>query len=73
MSDIKTTWPVALGVALIGFALSFVFLLLMRMCAGVITWAMIFGYFAALITLGALCIHKANTNSFSDVPSAFQS
>lgn len=34
---------------------------------------MIIGYFAVLITLGIICIHKANTNDFQNVPSGFQS
>ena len=36
----------------------------MRLCAGVITWMLIFGYFVLLTTLGVLCLYKSyNDNS----------
>ncbi|KAL4476085.1 hypothetical protein ABPG74_009818 [Tetrahymena malaccensis] len=72
MSDIRTTWPVSLGVAFIAFGVSFIFLILMRTCAGFITWSMIAGYFILLITLGSLCLYKSYNKSYENVPSEFQ-
>jgi solute carrier family 44 (choline transporter-like protein), member 2/4/5 len=43
------------------------------MCAGVITWLMIIGYFIVLIALGIYCLNSANSGNTSNLPSSLQS
>lgn len=71
MNDLKATWEVCLIVFFLSFAISIIFLLLLRLCAGVIAWSMIVLYHLLLFTLAAFCLYNAN-NPDESLPSSLR-
>lgn len=60
VSDIRKCWGVILGMAGVAFLLGFVYMILLRHCAGVMTWLSIIGVISALAVLGGLYYTGAN-------------
>ncbi|EGR30686.1 solute carrier family 44 protein member 2, putative, partial [Ichthyophthirius multifiliis] len=56
ISDLKTAIPLFIGIFILSFCVSLIFLFLLRICAGFITWIIFSGYFIGLISLGFICI-----------------
>jgi hypothetical protein len=56
ISDIKTTWWMILVVGGIALISGFIFLFLMKMCAGIVIWLFILLFLGLLIVVGTVCL-----------------
>ena len=56
VSDIRTTWPVILGMCGLALLFTFALIMLLRYCSGFFTWFAIFGMIAMFIVLGSVLI-----------------
>jgi choline transporter-like protein 2/4/5 len=54
VSAVKKTWPIILACCGIAIALGIIFMILMRFCAGIVTWLFIICFTLALALIGAL-------------------
>mmetsp|Transcript_28845 Transcript_28845/g.51375 ORF Transcript_28845/g.51375 Transcript_28845/m.51375 type:complete len:642 (-) Transcript_28845:138-2063(-) len=66
IGDIVTVWPIMVAVAGIAVVVAAIYLLIMRMCVGVIVWVCIFATFAILVALGGFTYWTANNVYDSD-------
>jgi hypothetical protein len=59
MSDLHTSWPIALAVLFMSLAVSIIFLFFIRACGGCLVWTVIVLYFAVIITFGVVAFLAA--------------
>lgn len=59
MSDLQTTWPIALSVLFMALVVSIVFLFFIRACGGCLVWTVILLYFAVIISFGVVAFLAA--------------
>lgn len=60
LSDIKITWPIILAAAGFAIVIGFVFMVLTRHCAGVMTWIAIIIWIGSFILLGIFLGQRAS-------------
>jgi solute carrier family 44 protein 1 (choline transporter-like protein)/choline transporter-like protein 2/4/5 len=65
--DIKTVWWVVLIVALIALIVGFIYLLLIRYCAGIFIWTIILLYLIGLLLFGVICYQNATGSEIIEV------
>lgn len=61
MNDLSVTYPVILGSVGIAFVIGLIYLLLLRICSGLIVWAFIIGMFIGELALAYMFYNKSLT------------